>query len=386
MTSMHGTEQLEGKHTARPAIGLVTLDVEADDQWKRPGEFAFENIEVLPRFQALCDESGIRATYLVTYQVASDPRSRETLQKLAATGNCEIGAHCHAWSTPPCHPELDTGQWGTYLYEYPADMQREKLESLTHMLREAFGRAPISHRAGRWAIDPAGLSVLEDLGYAVDSSVTPLCDRRTSRGAELPGPFYVNAPHEPYHPSAADITAPGSMGILEIPVTLDFAREMPRWLRRGVTGILSRHGSQAFTARLLRKAGLARLIRLRPTHCSGRTMIRLTSRRLAHGASVLNYMIHSSELIPGQSDRVPDAEACDRVWRASRELFEHWADRGAVVPLGLGESAARLRTARAESLDEESEVPAAECRGSRAVPDVWVSIRRTYQWPKHGPT
>ena len=43
-----------------------------------------------------------RPDNVVTYPVVRDGRSVETLRKLRAGGDCEIGAHHHAWETPPC--------------------------------------------------------------------------------------------------------------------------------------------------------------------------------------------------------------------------------------------------------------------------------------------
>jgi len=324
----------------QPCACLVTLDVEADDQWKRPEAHTFDNIGALPKFQTLCNEFGIRPTYLVTYQVVSHSPSREILQSLADAGNCEIGAHCHAWSTLPYDPSLDTGEWRTLMYEYPPELQEEKLQNVTRLLREAFGRSPLAHRAGRWALDATSLSILERLGYAADSSVTPLINWHSSCGARLPGPCYAAAPRDPYYPSSEDVTRPGSTRVLEVPLTVDLAWELPNWLSRSLVALLARpdrKGGQLL--RILRKAGLARTTCLRPTHCAGPTMVALSKRRLRQGADALTYMVHSSELVPGRSPRVPDLPARDCVWQGSRQLFAHWAAARRTLPMGLGEFA-----------------------------------------------
>ena len=66
---------------------------------------AFENIYALPRLHALFARHGVRPTYVITHPVATDPRSAEVLRALKAGGDCEIGAHHHAWETPPCTAE-----------------------------------------------------------------------------------------------------------------------------------------------------------------------------------------------------------------------------------------------------------------------------------------
>ena len=73
----------------------------------RAGATASEvkNAERLPALQALCDEYGVRPTYLVTHEMATRPESAPILRGLARSGRCEIGAHLHPWSSPPFRPE-----------------------------------------------------------------------------------------------------------------------------------------------------------------------------------------------------------------------------------------------------------------------------------------
>ena len=74
---------------------LLGIDTEADDQWSAAGrdKLTLRNIAELPRLQKLCDQYGVRPTYLITYEVATDPESRSILRGLAKEGRCEIGSH-----------------------------------------------------------------------------------------------------------------------------------------------------------------------------------------------------------------------------------------------------------------------------------------------------
>ena len=107
------------------------------------------------------------------YPVARDPRSADVLRALLARGDCEIGAHHHAWETPPCEPaDVDRHP---YALSLPLDQFDAQLASLTdgdHATPSA--SRPVSYRSGRFGFSAAHVSSLERAGYLVDSSVAPL--------------------------------------------------------------------------------------------------------------------------------------------------------------------------------------------------------------------
>ncbi|HNV02443.1 MAG TPA: hypothetical protein PKH99_03935, partial [Vicinamibacterales bacterium] len=80
---------------------LVGIDTEGDNQWSAEARLnqAFENIYALPALHARFQRRGVRPTYLITWPVARDPRSASVLRELRSGGDCEIGAHHHAWET-----------------------------------------------------------------------------------------------------------------------------------------------------------------------------------------------------------------------------------------------------------------------------------------------
>jgi hypothetical protein len=285
---------------------LITIDTEADNEWDSTCERSFANIQRLPEFQEVCDRHGARPTYLVTYDVLQDDPSRETLLRLARRGNCEIGAHLHAWSTPPEH-ELMPGffRHSAYLHEFPQRLQAEKLANLSEAITSAFGREPRSYRGGRWSFDGHAAALLTEGGYLVDSTVTPGVTWQANPGYSpgAVGNSYAGAPRDPYMIDPEQVTVHGRGELLEVPVSI-MARGGLRHLAQqpSQTGALS--PLNAIGRRVLHKSGLCRLVWLRPGYSSMADMVWACDELCRQAAPVLNLMFHSSELIAGGSPRI----------------------------------------------------------------------------------
>src|SRR5215212_6368726 len=153
---------------------LVGIDTEGDNQWDAVARLnqRFENLYALPRLHALFARHGVRPTYVITYPVARDERSAGVLRELRVRGDCEIGAHHHAWETPPCTEE-DVRRH-PYASNLPLPQFEEQLGSLTAAIEIALGERPVSYRSGRFGFSAAHVPALEKLGYEVESSVAPL--------------------------------------------------------------------------------------------------------------------------------------------------------------------------------------------------------------------
>jgi peptidoglycan/xylan/chitin deacetylase (PgdA/CDA1 family) len=298
---------------------LVGIDTEGDNQWDAAARARqrFENIYALPRLHALFARHGIRPTYVVTYPVASDARSAEVLRTLLARGDCEIGAHHHAWETPPCTP-ADRQRHG-----YASLLSREQfeaqLQSLTDAIAGAVGRQPVSYRSGRFGFSADHVAGLERLGYLVESSVAPLFYE-----AHKGGPEFVEAPLRPYFLAYDSAVRPGSSDVLEVPVSAALNRRLPRALRHAYARLPRPYASK----RMLRALRLLRMRWLRPSYSPLEDMCSLARDLAAWQEPVLNVLFHSSEAIVGGSPynrTQADLDAfCDRLERffeyATREL------------------------------------------------------------------
>lgn len=271
---------------------LVGIDTEGDNQWDAAARAnqRFENIYALPTLHALFARHGVRPTYVITYPVANDARSVEVLRTLKAAGDCEIGAHHHAWETPPC--SADDVRLHPYAANLPLAQFERQLAALTEAIATAVGEAPVSYRSGRFGFSAAHVSALERQGYQVESSVAPLFYERHKNG-----PDFVEAPLTPYYLAYDSATRSGTSGLLEIPVSAALNRRLPRRLQY----VYARAPRPYTTKRILRKLGIARVRWLRPSYSSFEDMASL-ARDLARAREpVLNLLFHSSEAIVGGS-------------------------------------------------------------------------------------
>ena len=329
--------------TAPPCF-LITIDTEGDNLWSRPRTVTTRNAEYLERFQALCEECGLRPTWLTNHEMIASPTYRRFAEDVLARDVGEIGMHLHAWDSPPLVPLTDDDlATHPYLIEFPDAVMKEKIHALTATLEDALGVKMVSHRAGRWGFDERYAQLLVDEGYKVDCSVTPLISWQSSLGDPrgTGGPDYRRFPQHPYWLDLGDISRPGRSPLLEVPATVVSGRPavvraleslcagMPRPLRP----------VGAFGGRVIRRL-FPETLWLRPTGDNERTLLRVAGR--AARGDYAELMFHSSELMPGGSPTFPTAASIERLYGDLRTLFE-WVRsrfRGATLAEFYGEYAA----------------------------------------------
>jgi len=271
---------------------LVGIDTEGDNQWDAAAraDQRFENLYALPKLHALFARHAVRPTYVVTYPVVKNERSADVLRGLQAGGDCEIGAHHHAWETPPCSAE-DVARH-PYASSLPIAQFEQQLAALTDAIATAIGERPVSYRSGRFGFSAAHVYALERQGYQVESSVAPLFYESHKQG-----PDFVEAPLTPYYLAYDSATRPGTSNLLEIPVSAALNRRMPRALQH----LYARAPRPYTTKRILRKLGIAHVRWLRPSYSSFEDMVSLARDLARGGEPVLNLLFHSSEAIVGGS-------------------------------------------------------------------------------------
>lgn len=301
---------------ARPAF-LMTVDTEADDLWSRPRTVTTHNARYLPRFQALCEAYGLKPTYLVSYEMAGDPAFQAFARHLVCQGTAEIGMHLHAWITPPAVPLTDDdAAFQPYLTEYPPEVMERKIAAATARLEETFGVKMLSHRAGRWGFDAVYARMLVRFGYRVDCSVTPGVSWRRHRGhpAGGGGPDYTRFPAEAYFVDLDDVSRPGDSWLLEVPVTV--IRTPPA----GLTALAHRAAWGPRAGAVAER--LWPTVRwLRPNGRNGAELIQIVRDAARAGRSFVEFMLHSSELMPGGSPRFRTPGSIERLYGDLEALF-----------------------------------------------------------------
>lgn len=294
----------------------VSIDCECDKgpRWQTRRPLAFDGVIVgiVARLHPLFRSFGAKPTYLLSPELLRDGRC---VEQLAALDGAELATHLHGEFAEPGAFEPDVTS--SLQREYPPEIERAKLEWLTHSFRTAFGRAPRSFRAGRFGIGPHTVPILEELGYAVDSSVTP----HVNWSAVSRGLSFVDAPTQPYHPDPSDPGRPGSSALLEVPITI-----RPRVSSR--LPLVGRWIEPRW---------------LRPTHNDGKQLVAValdeikdTQRTRPGTTVVLNAMFHNVEVVAGASPYAATDERASSILGHLAGLLEFARAHG-IACIGLAD-------------------------------------------------
>lgn len=302
---------------------LITIDTEGDNLWSNPKDITTENSRYLPRFQELCEAYGLKPTYLVNYEMAECPVFVEFAKDVVRNDTGEIGMHLHAWNSPPVVPLTeDDNAHHPYLIEYSDDMIKRKVAFITHLLEDTFGLDMVSHRAGRWAFNGVYAEELITHGYKVDCSVTPHHSWSRNIGAPMGngGTDFRFCQEEHYFIDPADPRKPGSSQLLEIPMTVKrCGGAFGRWVDEHLE-------IRSLPRRVLQKF-FPLISWLRPNGNNRDAMLRVLDLVIADRTGHAEFMLHSSEFMPGGSPNFKDEASVERLYDDMACLFEATRDR-----------------------------------------------------------
>lgn len=291
---------------------LITIDVEGDNAWATPEVMETKNARFIPRFQELCEKYALKPTYLTNYEMARDPFYQEFAKDVHSRGEGEIGMHLHAWDTPPLEPISDRDWYfQPYIIEYSRELIFAKVETMTKLIEDTFGVHPISHRAGRWAWDDTLHEALLTHGYRVDCSLTPYWDWGKGRfqpGSKIDGLRHFDTPAHAHR-----MELKGKTGLLQVPFVSLPVKGIGSGLRRGLPF------KPPLVQRLIDRFCVSPS--LRPCVNSLDQMKLVLAEARSTGRDYVEFMIHSSEFMPGGSPYYPTEQAVDALFDDLEGLF-----------------------------------------------------------------
>ena len=305
---------------------VVTIDTECDRgiKWRNILPVRYTSVtDLIPNvFQKIFTKHLVKPTYLLSPEVLESKICVDILKSLSAV---ELGTHLHGEFVEPAKSTL--GEFtGEIQAQYSPEMEAVKLGNLTRIFEEKLGFKPTSFRAGRWGISPHTFRILENLGYLVDSSITPYFMWK------FPNYIlnYKTAFDVPYFPSRDNFFKQGDMRLLEIPVTIfsqygrlmnGYASHLPSLLRNQ-----------------LMKIPLWRPLWLRPTYSNFSQMKYVIDAHIASHLEgkdiVFNMMFHSIEILPDENPYNFNKKRIELFINSIEQTFEYLSLRG-VKFLGL---------------------------------------------------
>jgi hypothetical protein len=260
------------------------VDTEAEFDWSKDFDRSLTNVSSTRQqksAQTIFDGYGARPIYLVDYAVASQADGYQPLREIFDQRRCAIGAHLHPWVNPPFEEAIS--EYNSFGGNLPADLEERKLRTLIAMIKRNFGVSPLFFKAGRYGTGRQTMNTLHRLGFAVDFSILPLADLRSSGG-----PDFRFAEARPYRVGSGEITSipmtRGQVGLFApLSPRLHGALRSPPAIRLHLPGILSR-------------LHLANTVTLTPEGVSAQEQIRLIQSMVARGFRDFTLHYHSPSL------------------------------------------------------------------------------------------
>lgn len=280
---------------------FLTVDTEGDNIWDRPKFISSRNTEKLYRFQELCEQYRIKPIYLTNYEASENLEFRKFIDQHKE--NLEVGLHLHAWNSPPKYClTKDDYYYQPYLHEYPKEIIIQKIDYLIKHLTDIFQTEIVSHRGGRYSINEHIFEALSEGGIKIDCSIVPGIDWSHSLGSPngKGGPDFKNSPSNIH-------ILPHS--IIEIPVSTYRTNAYFNILKN--KNILKRLGGKVFNYKnAILRSKINNLKELK----------KIVNWNLKNDVTHLEYIIHSSELVNGESSLIRSTEE-ENIFYFNLELF-----------------------------------------------------------------
>lgn len=287
---------------------IVVVDTEEEFDWNAkadPKQTSVQAMAHIDRAQSIFNDYGICPCYVIDFPVVSQETGTALLKSYHDAGQCEIGAHLHPWVNPPVREPITARN--TYPGNLSPELERGKLMHLRNTIGDVFGRMPTAYKAGRYGFGPNTESILSELGFEVDLSVSPPIDHRADGG-----PDYSRYDTRPFWF--------GSTPLLEIPTTGAFVG-WAHGMARPLFNTASRLKRLKAPGILSRLSAVDRLM-LSPEGFSSEEHIKLTRFLIKQGVRTFTWSFHSPSVVPGNTDYVRDQAQLDRFLDTFRTYFD----------------------------------------------------------------
>lgn len=300
---------------------LLTVDTEEEFDWNAPFSATYHGLKHVPaiaRFQSFCEEIGIIPLYLVDWPIVQSDEAAKLLGDAAKRGKAEIGLQLHPWVNPPHEEEVTTHN--SFAGNLPPDLERAKFETLAKAIEERFGSSPLIYRAGRYGLGPSTAGLLEDNGFAIDTSVRSNYDY-----SDRDGPNYSRHPLKPYWIGT-------ERALLELPVTTVFWGVLRKQgpLLASLLKKLPRLGGLMARTKMLEK------IPLTPEGVTVEEALRGADMAIDDGLPVIVLSLHSPSLAPGFTPYVHNESDLDTLYEWLRIILTYFDQQG-VKPTSVAE-------------------------------------------------
>lgn len=300
---------------------VVTIDVEPDSsaKWQYSNPLSFTGVTdgIGKKLQPLFEEHNVVPTYLINNVVLEDKESVSFFNQM--DGQFELGTHLHPEFIEPEKEFYDyAGKSGrANCCFYAPAIEREKIKNITTLFENSFGYKPTVFRAGRYSAGPNTIQSLADLGYKIDTSVSPhICWNDNTRKHPVD---FTHAFEQPYFIKEGSILQEDKKGrVLEVPISI---------------GLTKRNRAIEFLSSM---SGLRHPIRqhksvwLRPYYSSVRQMKHLVNSFSQSYQQkeiiVFNMMFHNVEVMPGLNPYTSTETQCKRYLHQLRQFFSFCND------------------------------------------------------------
>lgn len=309
----------------------ISIDVEPDcsSDWTYSDPLTFVGVtkgigEILhPMFLRY----NMAPTYLLNNVVIEDKSSVDSLKKL--DGYFELGTHLHPEFMEPekqFHDYAGKSARANCCF-YAPHIERQKLENITTLFENAFGYKPTSFRAGRFSAGINTITSLKQLGYKVDTSVTPHI--KWGGATRIKAVDFSKASEQPYFTKENTILEAGNKGgLLQVPVTIGMLK------RNVLRSLLSSVRHFNFKPKFHKR------VWLRPSFSSVAEMKQLTQHYMKRYANqeylILNIMFHNVEVLPGLSPYALTQEDCQKYLSKLHEYFA-WCNQNDIQGITLSD-------------------------------------------------